>query len=132
MISTATILESMARDISQKGGMSIDYKFYENKIQKYKPTYDGMMDDFYDSIYGEYSNRISKEKFVEKLSEEGWKYFNMRNLNELFALKYEEHGTIIAVPYQFLMPQFDQEEHDASASEFPDRGDASDNEISLP
>ena len=32
MISTATILESMARDISQIGGMSIDYKFYENKI----------------------------------------------------------------------------------------------------
>lgn len=94
MISTATILESMISKMTQQGGMSVDYKFYENKIQKYQPTYDAMMNDFYDSIYGEYANRISKEKFIETLSQEGWKYFNMRNLNELFALKYEEHGTL--------------------------------------
>ena len=37
-------------------------------------------------------NRRNRETFVEMLAHEGWKYFQVKNLNELFAIMFEKHG----------------------------------------
>ena len=45
---------------------------------------------FFSDIYGEYLNRVDREQFKEFLSETGWKYFTVKDLNTLFYIKYEE------------------------------------------
>ena len=61
MITTATILEEMTRDMIKQPALGLNYQTYQNKIKRYEPTYNGMMEDFYDDIFGEYSNRSSKD-----------------------------------------------------------------------
>ena len=92
MISTVTILEEMIIEMTQHPTLGVNYSLYKQKIEQYEPTYNGMMDDFYDNIFGEYTNRISRHEFLERLSHSGWKYFTMRNLNELFANMVKKHG----------------------------------------
>ena len=86
MITAATILEEMTRDMITNPLQQVDYKLYENKIQKYKPTLEGIFEDFEDSVFGVFYNRRPRETFVDMLAVEGWKYFQVKNLNELFAL----------------------------------------------
>ena len=92
MITAATILEEMTRDMITNPLQQVDYKLYENKIQKYKPTLEGIFEDFEDSVFGVFYNRRPRETFVEMLAVEGWKYFQVKNLNELFALMLQRHG----------------------------------------
>ena len=66
---------------------------YLDRIKKYAPTYDGMTEDFYDNIFGEFSNKSTRQEFIENLSHHGWKYFNLANLNELFVINLERFGT---------------------------------------
>ena len=64
----------------------VNYKIYERKIKQYKPTIDAIMEDFEDNIFGTYINKLSKEDFIEALVFHGWKYFDLKNLNEFFSL----------------------------------------------
>lgn len=57
LISCATVLEEMTRDL--ENGQDVDYEKYERKLERYKPTFDGMMNDFLDDLFGEYCNSIS-------------------------------------------------------------------------
>jgi len=93
MISTATILEEMTRDMMENPNATIDYKVYEDKIYKYGPTFDGMMEDFECTVFGTHYNRRNKEQFIEMLATDGWKYFTIKNLNELFSIMLQSHGT---------------------------------------
>ena len=71
----------------------MNHKIYERKILRYKPTIDAIMEDFQDNIFGTYSNKRSKESFVEALAFHGWKYFDLKNLNELFSMMLAKYGT---------------------------------------
>ena len=71
-----------------------NYKAYERKIKKYEPTIDGIIEDFQDTVFGEFLNRRNRDSFIEMLTQEGWKYFYISNLNELFAVMLERHGTV--------------------------------------
>ena len=94
MITTATILEEMTRDLIEFPMLKINYKEYETKIKKYEPTFDGMMEDFEDTVFGVHYNRRNKDTFIEMLATEGWKYFTIHNLNELFSIMLSRHGTV--------------------------------------
>lgn len=59
LISIASIFEEMTRDLIKNPGVGINFVTYSNKIRKYAPTYEGIMNDFYDEVFGEYSNRAS-------------------------------------------------------------------------
>ena len=86
LILVATILEEMTRDIVANPNAKVDYKKYQKKVKKYEPTMDAMLDDFQDNMFGTHYNRRYKETFIEMLGAEGWKYFTVPNLNELFYL----------------------------------------------
>ena len=83
----------MTRDLKTNPSMNIDWKIYQDKMKKYEPTFQGMIDDFLDNIFGQYSNRASSDQIVQNLSHHGWKYFDQHNLNELFAITLERCGT---------------------------------------
>ena len=51
------------------------------------------MEDFEDSVFGTHYNRRVRDTFIDILAHEGWKYFTVKNLNELFSLMLEKHGT---------------------------------------
>ena len=93
MVSTATILEEMFRDIAKQPTMGLNAQIYLDRIRKYAPTYDGMTEDFYDKLFGEFSNRITRQEFIDNLTRNGWQYFNLANLNEQFVLNLERYGT---------------------------------------
>jgi len=76
MISTATIIEELTRDMMKNPAMGTNFKIYQDKIRTYEPTYNGMIESFVDEIFGEYSNRISKQEFLTRLSQSGWKFFD--------------------------------------------------------
>ena len=61
MILTATIIEQMTRDLIETPGEKVNYQIYEKKIAKYAPTFDGMMEDFENSVFGVFYNRRNKE-----------------------------------------------------------------------
>ena len=108
MVSIATILEEMTQEMMRQPTMGMNFRDYQLKIKKYKPTYDGMMDDFYDTVFGEFANRISHEDFITNLTASSWKYFEVPNLNEMFALMYDRYGATEAIEYE--LPQFEAEE----------------------
>ena len=71
----------------------VNHKIYERKIKRFKPTIDAIMEDFEDNVFGTYANKRTKESFIEALIFHGWKYFDLKNLNELFSLMLKKHGT---------------------------------------
>ena len=75
MITTATILEEMTREMIAHPEVKPNYKAYERKIRKYEPTIDGIIQDFQDTVFGEFLNRRNRDSFIEMLAHEGWKYF---------------------------------------------------------
>ena len=93
MISIATIFEEMVRDMTKNPTMGVNWKIYQDKIKKYEPTYEGMLEDFLDNVFGEFSNRATQQHFLLSLSQHGWKYFEIKNLNHLFAITLERCGT---------------------------------------
>ena len=44
-------------------------------------------------MFGTHYNRRVRESFIEILAQEGWKYFSVKNLNELFVIMLQKHGT---------------------------------------
>ena len=61
MISIATIFEEMTRDLARNPSINVDWKIYKQKMLKYEPTYEGMLEDFLDCVFGEYSNRATNK-----------------------------------------------------------------------
>ena len=94
MISLATVIEQMVREYISNPEMKINYKIYQDKIKKYKPTLDAMLDEFEESIFGIHFNRRNRDTFIETLGCNGWKYFEIKDLNELFSIMYAKHGTV--------------------------------------
>ena len=52
--------------------------------------FDVVAADFNNSMFGLYSNSVTRDEFQRKLSQDGWKYFDLNNLNTLFSIKYAE------------------------------------------
>ena len=75
MISSSTILEEMERDFAAFPNRKVKYEKYQKRIRKYRPTFDGIMTDFEDDIFGNHVNCRMKESFIEIMSNQGWKYF---------------------------------------------------------
>ena len=46
--------------------------------------------DFNNDMFGEYANSVSHSFFQRQLTSDGWKYFDLKNLNELFEIRYIE------------------------------------------
>ena len=65
------------------------------------------MEDFQDDVFGAFYNRRNREMFCELLAHDGWKYFSLKNLNELFKIKFEEHGVTEVSEYRPEEPIFD-------------------------
>ena len=59
-------------------------------MDSYEVVFDAVFEDFKVSMFGQYSNSVSSKLFEQNLMEEGWKYFEIYNLNELFHYKYTE------------------------------------------
>ena len=91
MVIVATILEEMTNDMIEEPSPVIDYQFYKRKIKRYEPTFTAMMDDFENTIFGLFYNRRNKDQFIEMLATDGWKYFSVQNLNELFSIIVKDH-----------------------------------------
>lgn len=86
MISIVTVFEEMTREMIRQPAMGVNFIIFQERILRYAPTIDGMMNDFLDEIFGETSHRVLKDEFIERLANLGWKYLNMSNLYELFTL----------------------------------------------
>ena len=91
LITAATILEQMICDIVQNPRETVVYENYQLKIDNYKPTLKRIYKDFDQAVFGQLYNRRPRATFIEMLSHDGWKYFSLKNLNELFALKCSEY-----------------------------------------
>lgn len=52
--------------------------------------FDSIIDTFLEENFGPYANKIDSNTFLNALIVSGWKYFDLNQLNELFALKYEQ------------------------------------------
>ena len=61
MITATTIMEEMTNDIRADPSADVDYKLYARKIKRYEPTFQAMMDDFEDTIFGLFYNRRNKD-----------------------------------------------------------------------
>ena len=86
----ATILEFMQRNLRKNGkSKPLDINYYKQKMDAYEEVFDAVIDDFNDSMFGEYSNAVSRDVFQKNLMHEGWKYFELDNLNELFKIEYD-------------------------------------------
>ena len=92
--------------------MGVNFLIYQERILKYQPTFDGMIEDFNDEIFGEYTNRISKDEFIGNLTSQGWKYFSFNNLKELFSIGLQKYGMLENV--EIDLPQFEKGEDNES------------------
>ena len=90
IIKCATVLEEMTRDLMS--GNNVNYEKYQEKISKYNATFEGILEEFEDEIFGEYNNSIAKDDLEKRIGHIGWKYFSLKNLNELFAIKLEKYS----------------------------------------
>ena len=59
-------------------------------MNSYEKVFDSVVEEFNNSMFGEYSNSITRDQFQINLMQEGWKYFDLGNLNELFSIKYNQ------------------------------------------
>ena len=89
----ATILLYMRTKVSRDGSENLrayDIEFFKKKMASYEVVFEAVLAQFNDSMFGSHQNSVSKAEFQAQLAFEGWKYFNVQNLNELFAIKYRE------------------------------------------
>ena len=75
---------------------------------RYQPTFDGMIEDFNDEVFGEYTNRLNKDEFSSNLANHAWKYFNFKNLKDLFSIALQKYGMLENVEVD--LPQFEKED----------------------
>ena len=90
--------------------MNVDWMVYQRKIRKYEPTFDAMIEDFLDCVFGEYANRGSYEEICNSLAKNGWKYFQLDNLNEFFAITLERCGTVEVPDVQLPAMEYEASE----------------------
>ena len=86
----ATILEFMQQKISYGQDSEIDVEYYKNKMNNYEVVFDAVIEDFINSMFGQFANSASKADFQLNLMSDGWKFFDLLNLNELFHIKFLE------------------------------------------
>lgn len=67
-----------------------DIDFYKKKMDSYEKVFDAVIEDFNNSMFGLYANSVTRETFKDQLMSDGWKYFSLTNLNELFSLMYDK------------------------------------------
>ena len=108
MISIVTFLEEMTRDMIRHPAMGVNFSIYQERVLKYQPTFDGMIEDFNDEVFGEYTNRLSKDEFASNLANQAWKYFNFKNLKDLFSIALQKYGMLENVEVD--LPQFEKED----------------------
>ena len=116
MFGIVTILEEMTREMIRQPAMGMNFSIYQERILKYSPTYDGMIEDFNDEVFGEYASRISKNEFISNLANQAWKYFNMTNLKELFSISAQKYGMHQNI--EIDLPQFEKGEEDFDSEFF--------------
>ena len=104
LILSATIMEEMQLDLIANPQQKLDYSSYEHKIAKYEPTIKRMLDDFKDTLFDELYNRRTIGSFLERLTNEGWKFFNVQNLNSMFAYLLEEYNNCYSDDEEPLSP----------------------------
>lgn len=63
-------------------------KFLKTKMSEYEVVYQSIIDSFNIDMFGHFSNSVTREQFAHQLASDGWKYFDRKNLNELFYIKY--------------------------------------------
>lgn len=88
----ATILHYMRLKMD-KTGLNIqefDFDFFKRKMLAYEVVYESLIENFDIDMFGEYSNSAPRSHFQLQLTLEGWKYFDLVNLNAFFSIKYQE------------------------------------------
>ena len=68
----------------------IDLEVYKEKMNNYEEVFDAVIEDFNNSMFGPYSNSVTRKEFQQNLMSDGWKYFDLKNLNELFSIMYDQ------------------------------------------
>lgn len=48
--------------------MGVNWKIYQDRVRKFEPTYEGMIEEFLDNIFGSQSRRASYEHFTKSLA----------------------------------------------------------------
>lgn len=60
----ATILEFMQRNMRIKGtSKPLDIDYYKDKMDAYELVFDAVIDDFNDSMFGQYANSVKRDTF---------------------------------------------------------------------
>lgn len=60
----ATILEFMQRNMRINGtSKPLDIDYYKDKMDAYELVFDAVIDDFNDSMFGQYANSIKRDTF---------------------------------------------------------------------
>ncbi len=90
----ATILEFMQKRMIWRSQERFDGRpdidLYKRKMDEYEIVFDAVIEDFNNSMFGIYANSVTREDFKGKLMSDGWKYFDLNNLNQLFSIEYEK------------------------------------------
>lgn len=75
LISTATIVEEVTKEMTKNPTMGVNWRIYQDKVKRFGPTYEGIIEDFLDNVFGEFTRRASADHFVMSLAQHSWKYF---------------------------------------------------------
>ena len=84
MVILATVIEDMSNDIQNNHEINVDYQKYQDRAEQDRLVYEKLFDDFIDEIFGEFDNRVKKEKFIANLDDAAWKYFDAKWLRSAF------------------------------------------------
>ena len=84
MVILATVIEDMSNDIQNNHEINVDYQKYQDRAEQDRLVYEKLFDDFIDEIFGEFDNRVKKEKFIANLDDAAWKYFDTKWLRSAF------------------------------------------------
>ena len=68
---------------------AFNLEFYKEKMNDYEVVFDAVAEEFSNDMFGPFSNSVTRPVFQRQLMSDGWKYFDLNNLNELFSIKYD-------------------------------------------
>ena len=99
MTNFATVMLYMQEKIGPRGRdlENFDVSFFSRKISAYELVFEAVTEEFINDMFGPYANQVTRQTFKVGLQIHGWKFFEVKNLNELFKIKYDElvaQGTI--------------------------------------
>ena len=125
LTSMATILQEMQNNwVVNEDQRSLpiedtDFESYERKMFEYGLVFEQVLEEFKFDIFGEYANSCSIEEWQYRLSTCGWKYFDKKNLNELFFTKMEvlyKADLFDRMPKGYQLPDPEEREIDSPRS----------------